>query len=353
MNSKMLFAILTIVVVGGGLFAVKNMQTKVETDDVTASSESAGETGNEGGTSSRGGSRVSAMNDRGAGGERRSLADRTIRRSPGAATMDVTPVTTGSAGAAAAGRTPRPSEETLAENRSVADLTNMFKSQTDPDARIEIADELGLIDSPESIRSALELLRDEKDPAVQEALIEAMQGLEAQEEMADEIYRAVSDIYMKTDNEDVKVAAQDLMGDLATQEAAAGLKQVAAQGAAAAGEASAVHINAAENLLRIAQGNAEAVSPQESSAITQGLKDQYTQGGDAGQRQQIIMALATNGRENADFFQQALQTEPDPQNREMLQRLVRMFTAPPPATPPPGTVVTPVPTLVPTAAPGQ
>jgi hypothetical protein len=341
MNPKMLFLILGVVAVGAGIFAIKNLQTKIDTgEEVVSTQTPEGSDDSNSDTGSK--SRVAAIDANGSRLSKRSLADRTMRRGSGAASLDVTPATTGSASAAAVAQTPRIAQDTLEENRSIADLTNMFKSQTDPDARIDIAEKLGLIDSPESIKSVLELLRDEKDPAVQEALIEAMQGLESQEKMADEIFRGVSDIYMKTDNEDVKVAAQDLMGDLATPDAAAGLRAVVAP--AAGGQASTVQVNAAENLLRISQANAEIVTPHESAVLSAGLKDQYTKGADAGARQEALMALATEGKANADFFTEALKTEQDPKNRENLQRLVRMFTGPAPATPPAGTVVTPAPT---------
>lgn len=346
MNSKMLFVVMGLVVVGGGIFALKNLPTHTAVEDSTAADnrssqgdEGAGEAG-----SASDGPRVGRLEIADTSNDRRPLSERTIRRGSSVATRDVAPLSTATA-ATAEENIPTPPPDLELDNRSVADLGTLFQNEADPDNRIDIAEQLGLIDTPESIKKVLELLRGETSPEVQEALLEAMQGLEAQEEMAEEIFKVVSEIYLKTDNDDVKVAAQDLMGDLATEPAAAGLKQVWGGGG---DNLDYVKISAAENLMRIAQDEAGVVSAEERAAISTSLKDYYPKAADAGTRQQIIMALATEGKANAEFFQQMLATEQDNSNREMLQRLVRMFTAAPPAAPPPGTVVTPVPTLAPT-----
>ncbi len=80
------------------------------------------------------------------------------------------------------------------------------------------------------------------------------------------------------------------------------------------------------------------------AAITEQLKADYLAGPDPEFRRQAIMALGINGRENIEFFQQALQTEQDEQLLNMIERMISMFNTPPPAVPPPGTVVTPAPT---------
>lgn len=343
MNSKTLFVVLGLVVVGGGIFALKSLPTHTAVEDTTTSSRSSdADDPAEGSVSSGNAPRVGRLEISDTANERKPLSERTIRRGDSVATRDVAPLSTATADQNAV---PTPPAELELDNRSVADLATMFQNETDPDNRIDIAEQLGLIDSPESIKKVLELLRTETNPEVQEALLEAMQGLEAQDELADEIFQAVSEIYLKTDSDDVKIAAHDLMGDLATAPAAAGLKQVWGGGGE---DLDYVKISAAENLMRIGQDESGVVTPEERTAISTALKEYYPKAADAGTRQQIIMALATEGKANAEFFQQMLGTEQDNSNREMLQRLVRMFTAPPPATPPPGTVVTPVPTLAPT-----
>lgn len=342
MNPKMLFLILAVVVAGGGFLAVRNLKTTVETDSGKGSTEVTSDDNEDSTANADGSARIGTL-DSASNNSRKSLSQRPMRRGDGAAALRVTPVAGSSAASADGPAAPPTSEEIKEENRSIADLKNLFRSQTDSDSRIETADKLGLIDSPETIRTVLELLREEKDEAVQAALLEAMQGLDAQEEMADDIFKAVVEIYGKTTSEDVKTAAQDLMGDVGTQQAADGL-QAAMKGLP---NDSYLKINAAENLIRISQGNPDIVKPADAAALSEMLREQYKQAPDAGYRQQVLMALATDGKANVEFFREALQTEQDSQLKETLQRLVNMLSAPPPSAPPPGTVVTPVPTLEP------
>ena len=344
MNSKVWLIIAAAVIVVGGLFAVRNLTTPSdvpqvservdESDQAPASEEGAGD-------AESGKTRVTSL-----GGSKpavnRAGAPRTFNRGKSAASIDVTPITTSALQTATLPvTTPETTttEESKDESRQIADLVNMFHNQTDPDDRIDIADQLGMIDNPAAVARVLELLKDEKDPAVQEALLEALQGLDALEDTGDEVLRAVVDIYQKTDDPDVKSAAQDVLGDVATPAAADALW--ASRNAAAD---PVEKLNAAENLMRISATNPKAVSVQQVEELTIALKEDYQTGPDAAYRSQAIMALAVHGPENVDFFQQALQTEQDAQLHNLLERLVRSFTAAPPATPPPGTVVTPVPT---------
>lgn len=341
MNAKALFILLGIVVVAGGFFAVQSLQTKVDIDEpseqVARSEEDDSESAAAAATDDDDSAQVSTISDR-TRAKRRPLSSRPIKRGAGAAALDVTPATGTPVATRPPNSTPTP-EEVRQENRSIADLTNMFKNTSDPDAKIDIADELGAIDSPEAIKSVLDLLRNEQDASVQTALLEAMQGLDAQEEMADEIFNAVTDIYTSTDDSDVKIAAQDLMGDLANEKAAAGLKTVVA------GDSDpSVKANAAKNLLQISKGDPKIVTKEDAAIYNGELKKQFGAAKDAVVRQQIIMALAVEGKDNLEFFQEALKTEQDAQNKKLLERLVTIYTSPAPQAPPPGTVVTPVPT---------
>jgi len=355
MNSKTLSLIIAVVVIVGGLFAVRNLRNSVSTsstetvDDTHLDSvDGPGADGRRGGE----GTRISSSNsDRASNsdagrGRGSSRSDSSLRRGEGAVNLKVTPATgpekSEQASTSDDSDNTSISEEQKADNRSVADIANLFRNQKDPDERIDLADKLGMIDTPESIRTALELLKDETNPEVQEALIEAMQGLDSQDQLADEIFSRVTEVYSKTDSEDVKMAALDLMGDIATPGAADALRKVIASGST---DPNRVTVSAAENLIRIGQNNPNSVSPEEMETLRGGLKAAYNAPNTDGTfRQQVIMALAAEGKVNADFFASAAQTETDPQLREMLARLVQVYTAPPPATPPPGTVITPAPT---------
>lgn len=340
MNSKALFILIGVVVLAGAFFAVQSLQTKVdidETTDLVSQSEEQDSQATASNDDDDGPAQVTSISDR-TRSTRRTLSDRTIKRGAGAAAIDVTPATGTPVPTRHPDSTPTP-EEVRLENRSIADLTNMFKNTSDPDAKIDIADELGAIDSPESIKSALELLKNETDPDVQTALLEAMQGMEAQDDMADEIFKAVTDFYTGADDSDAKIAAQDLMGDLANEQAATGLKTVLASDADQS-----VKANAAKNLLQISKGQPDIVSEGDAAVYSGELKKEYGSSDDARARQQILMALAVEGKSNLEFFQEALKTETDQQNKDMLNRLVTIYTSPAPQSPPPGTVVTPVPT---------
>lgn len=346
MNSKLVLIIAAVVLAGGGYFAVQNLtsvndvsvQTRErseiveETDAVSARQDL--DTGTDTET------QISSANT--GNSRNQPTAGRTFSRGEGAAAIDVTPATTTPLQAATLPvRTPQTTttEETIDNQRAIADLASMFKTKTDPEDRIDIADELGLIDDPAGIQKVLELLGEEQDPEVQTALLEALQGLEALEVTSPEVLQGVADILSKATDPEVRIAAQDVLGDLGTAEATALLAVERANEQADPAE----RLNAAENLLRIGASDPNLIPEQERSAINQQVKEDYLAGPDAAFRTQAIMALGINGRDNVDFLQQALQTEQDPQLKTLIERMVRMFTAPPPATPPPGTVITPVP----------
>lgn len=344
MNSKLMLIIAAVVLAGGGYFAVRNLTS---VNDVSVQTSERSEIVDEGepamtnsAPDTDDATRISSAQT--GNSRNQPTAGRTFSRSEGAAAIDVTPATTMTMQAEAlAVRTPETTttEESVDNARTIADLASMFKTKTDPDDRIDIADELGLIDDPAGIQKVLELLKEEQDPTVQTALLEALQGLEALEMTGPEVLQAVTDILGQTTDPDVRIAAQDVLGDLATAEAAAVLAVERAKDQADPAET----LNAAENLLRVGAADPSLVPPQEVAAINQQLKEDYLAGPDVAFRTQAIMALGINGRSNIEFFQQAMQTEQDPQLKTLLERMVTMFTAAPPATPPPGTVVTPVP----------
>lgn len=339
-SSKLVLAIAGAAILVGGVVAVRSL-TGPNANDKIEISESAGTDGAKSGTT------IETTNDNGDGNSRsKSRSDRSISRGQSAASLAVTPATTvtasakapfGLAGAADDAATTSTAEE---EAKEIADLVAKFSSSTDVDDRIDAADELGLIDSPESIKAILELLKTETDPSVQAALLEAMQGLEALELSASDVLQAARDLYARTDNPEVRIAAQDLLGDLGTPEAVQALREMRNNPNIDPAE----KLNAAENLMRIHAFEPELISESELQELNSQLRLDYQAGQDVAFRSQAIMALAVNGRSNVDFFQQAYQTEQDPGLKGLLERLIRMFTAPPAATPPPGTVVTPAPT---------
>lgn len=341
MNSKLVLAIIAGVVVAGGLLAIRNLTSTEDTVEVVDARDNDSES-SDGGTTIRsiGGSTAISTMDESQARTRtdRAPAGRTFNRGEGAVALQVTPATT-STRTRAVPTTTTITEEQRAENREIADLVNLFRDQTDPEARIDIADELGQIDSPDSIRQVLELLKTETDPEVRVALLEAMQGLDALEETGPDVYKAVTDMYGNLDDSDARIAAQDLMGDLATQESADALRAVVSSA-----EDPYERLNATENLMRIKLDNPDAVSAEEVTAYTAQLKQDYETGPDAAYRGQAIMALATDGAANLEFFQHALTIEQDPNLVQLLESLVRLYTQTAPQAPPPGTQVTPVPT---------
>ncbi len=348
-NPKLILGIVAAALVAGGLVAVRSLTGPADEGDgveVVEERDNEGETGSSAGSGadSTPSTKVSSANSSSRGNRQSASSGRTFQRGEGAAALDVTPATTTTEQAAVAAAAAVATPETttglaLEEQRNIADLAAQFLQEQDPDARIDIADELGLIDDPQAIAKIMELLRQENDPSVQAALLEAMQGLEALELTAPEVVQAVRDIYARSSDPDVRVAAQDLLGDVATAEAAGMLRDIYNNAQADPSE----KLNAAENLMRLYATDPALVPQQEVAAISEQLKQSYQTGPDADFRSQAIMALAVDGRNNLPFFQQALQTEQDAQLKTLLERLVRIFSQAPPQAPPPGTVVTPVP----------
>lgn len=268
---------------------------------------------------------------------------RSFERGDGATRLEVTPATTTPQQMAALVQQmdDDDDDEPKDEATEIADLVKRFRAETDPEIRIDIADELGLIDNPEGMRQVLELLKTETDPEVQVALLEALQGLEALEITADEVFRTVSQILENSTDIDVRTAAQDVLGEIGSPEATELVRQMFNNTNADPQE----RLNAAYNMMAIKATEPDRISDEEFQAVNDRLKLDYQAGPDGAFRAQAISALAINGYANLGFFQQALQTETDPQVRALLERLINAYSAPPPQMAPPGTQVTPVPTM--------
>lgn len=340
MSSKIIVAIAALILVGGGIIAVRSLtstENVIETSDARTNgpgeeSEGAGAEDTEPST------RISSTRDSDSSSQR-TASGRTFSRGEGAAAIDVTPATTTPEQLATIPVvTPETTstEEALEEQRAIADLVSMFRNKTDPEERVEIADELGMIDNPEAIKSIVELLKEEQDPLVQAALLEAMQGLDALEATAPEVLDAIRDIYSKTEDIDVQIAAQDLLGDIANADATNVLREIRNT------EDPVSRLNITENLMRVWAAEPDLIPRDELAMYNGQVQQEYEGANDPEYRSQAIMALAINGRENLEFFQTMLQTEQDPQLRQLLERFVRMYSGAP-AT---GATATPAPTPV-------
>jgi DNA-binding phage protein len=216
-------------------------------------------------------------------------------------------------------------EERMENARKIADLVALFKNTTDPDERMDIADELGLIDDPESIKKLLELAATETDPDVIEALLDALSGLDAMEQVSAEAIAALEKIYNANTDPDVRISAQDALGEIANAQSADILRRIYADTNAIPSE----KLNAAENLLRLRSEDESLLSLDEARAINEQLKLDFQAGTDPAFRSQAAMALALMGRENAQFFQESLAREQDPNVKNLLEKLSRMFVGQP------------------------
>ncbi|MGI8907019.1 MAG: HEAT repeat domain-containing protein [Candidatus Sumerlaeaceae bacterium] len=240
-----------------------------------------------------------------------------------------TPVTTGSN---AAQTTPSltpvaevaDTEEAKENARKVADLTSMFKNEKDPSARIDLADELGLIDDPLSVRRLLELAETETDPEVKEALLNALTGLDALEQVGKEAVDALERHFKTSADADVRSAALDALGDIATADSKKALDNVYRDPNTDPSE----KLTAAENILRIRTNDPDLVPIEEARQINEQLRLDFQAGTDAAFRTQAAMALALMGKENLPFFQQALTTEQDPNVKNLLEKLTKMQFGP-------------------------
>lgn len=236
---------------------------------------------------------------------------------------DAAPVDTTTAVAAVA--TPAgPAEELTDEQkenrRKVADLVALFRNQTDPDERIDLADELGMIDDPESIRKLLELAQTETDPEVQEALLNALTGLDALEELAAEAIPVLERLAKGASEQDVRIAAQDSLGEIANAGSVQALRTIYNDSSIDPSE----RLNAAENLMRLRSNQDGLVTDAEARAINEQLKLDFQAGSEPAFRSQAAMALAQMGKENLPFFQEMLQREQDPNVKNLLEKLTRM-----------------------------
>lgn len=215
-------------------------------------------------------------------------------------------------------------EEARQNARKISDLTSMFKNETDPNARIDLADELGLIDDPAAVRQLLSLIETEKDPEVKEALLNALTGLDALEQVGKEAVDALDKAYHNSGETDVRIAAQDALGDIASADSLNVLRQMYKDAAADPSE----KLNAAENILRIRTNDPNLLSIEDARAINEQLKLDFQAGTDPAFRSQAAMALALMGKENLPFFQQALSTEQDPNVKNLLEKLTKMQFGP-------------------------
>lgn len=214
------------------------------------------------------------------------------------------------------------SAEAKENARKVADLASLFKNEQDPDARIDIADDLGMIDDPASVRQILELLNTETDPEVRESLLNALTGLEALEQMGEQTVAALDRLILNSSEVDVRIAAQDVMGDIATAQSASSLQRMYQDPNSDPRE----RLNAGENLLRLRTNEPSLVPDELAAKVNEQLKLDFQAGTDPAFRSQAVMALAIGGRQNLPFFQQALQSEQDPNVKALLEKLVRMYT---------------------------
>lgn len=215
-------------------------------------------------------------------------------------------------------------EEAKQNARKISDLTSMFKNETDPNARIDLADEMGLIDDPAAVRQLLSLIETEKDPEVKEALLNALTGLDALEQVGKEAVDALAKAYQSSGETDVRVAAQDALGDIASADSLNALRGMYKDSAADPSE----RLNAAENILRIRTNDPNLLPIEEARAINEQLKLDFQAGTDPAFRSQAAMALALMGKENLPFFQQALTTEQDPNVKNLLEKLTKMQFGP-------------------------
>jgi hypothetical protein len=234
-----------------------------------------------------------------------------VTPAPGASTMTPSP-------------TLADTEEAKQNARKVSDLTSMFKNEKDPSARIDLADEMGLIDDPSAVRQLLELAKTETDPEVKEALLHALTGLDALEQIGKEAVDALDSAYRTSGEVDVRVAAQDALGDISSADSINALWQMYKDAASDPTE----RLNAAENILRIRTDDPNLLPVEEARAINEQLKLDFAAGEDPAFRSQAAMALALMGKENLPFFQDALTKEQDPNVKNLLEKLSKMQFGP-------------------------
>lgn len=332
MQSKGLLVGIAAVVLVGLLIAFRGIGDKSSRGnrDSSKSRVEEKETGSSGSSSSKSGSITEVAGS--SGSSRSGSNSRITRSSDGAASIEVTPatksveaptVTDEHVTSAMAELTSDSLELTPEQAQAmVVDLATKFLNEKDPDARIDIADELGTIDNEAAMKKVLELLGSETNPEVMTSLLEALQGMEAAEGIKDDITNRIADMYGKVTDPDTREAAQDVLGDYPTQKGMETLRSQFADNGASFED----RLNAAENILRVHASEDNFVSDQEAADINNRLKENYAGLEDPAQRMRTAMALATAGKDNLSFFQDSLKTEQDPQVRNMLERLIRMFT---------------------------
>jgi hypothetical protein len=336
-NSKLLLivgAVAAVAIIGIGVRTLTHQETPVEKKTVVSRAkdsadedESDSKSGSSGRTAKVGSLGSSKSTASGpapkAGGPKASNSGFSgfhYENTPTSATATPTP--------AAAALTPTPTvadtEEAKQNARKVSDLTSMFKNEKDPSARIDLADEMGLIDDPSAVRQLLELAKTETDPEVKEALLHALTGLDALEQVGKEAVDALDSTYRTSGEVDVRIAAQDALGDISSQDSINALRQMYKDAASDPTE----RLNAAENILRIRTNDPELLPVEEARAINEQLKLDFQAGTDPAFRSQAAMALALMGKDNLPFFQQALTTEQDPNVKNLLEKLTKMQFGP-------------------------
>jgi hypothetical protein len=239
----------------------------------------------------------------------------------GAATTESIPQTAKLVVTPAPAETPE-SEEAKQNARKISDLVSMFKNEKNSDARIDLADELGLIDDPSAVRQILELEQSEADPEVKEALLNALTGLDALENVPEAI-DALDRAYKAATDVDVKSAAIEALGEIPTAAAAKKLSEYYNDPTIDPS----LKLTAAEKLLSLHSGEPALVPSDQFKQITDQLKIEFQASNDPAFKQQAAMALAMAGKESLPFFQQALTTETDPAVKNLLEKLTKLSFA--------------------------
>lgn len=207
---------------------------------------------------------------------------------------------------------------TIARERRIADLVQLYRTASDSDAREEILDELAQMPERSAAEQLVAMFREEKDAEGQLEIIQALAHSEQNEAVVDALLAELKPAYDAATDEEIRVAIQDVFSETDSPLSIDFLQ-------AAYDDKSALpleRVNAAEAMLRLDTRNSSFLTEIQSQALVTDLRLQAQAANDSPEvRERVVMALAERRGENTQFFQQMLATEQDANVRRLLEKL--------------------------------
>jgi hypothetical protein len=209
-------------------------------------------------------------------------------------------------------------EARLRLQRHIEDLVLLYSNEPDPTRRRDLLEEIAQINDAAAVRQLLALAAKEDDSSLQLELLQALSGEEATPQNIGEISPQLSSLYFASNDEELRVAIEDVFERAAAPQSIEFLQQAYADKNALPLE----RVRAAEAMLRLDTRDDSLLSDSESNNLMNDLRIQAQAADDSPEvRESVVMALAERREENQQFFRAMLASETDAGVRRLLEKL--------------------------------